>query len=678
MERALALAIAAALLTAAALLSRSSGARRPGQAHNPLELWRMANVRVEVAPDTNGPPNGPRISCNITSFAGQHAWVEVTWSGVPGGRYDDYIALFPAGADPLLSAPIKWGWAARSPSHIKLGVGSLEFRLLNMRHDLRFALVRNGLQFPTVVAWSEVIRVEQPNEPMQGHLSLTGVPGEVCVLWVMRDRGHPSVRWGTASGSLEHSAAGDSLTYSRADMCGPPANTSGWMQPGWLHGAVMNGLQPATRYFYQYGDEELGWSAEESFVSPPAVGPDSTVRLLAVADLGQAEADGSMEASEMLPSLHTTARLAEEAAAGAQLLVHNGDISYARGFSSQWDVYFDQLGPTVRRMPYMTTVGNHERDWPGSGDRFPAQYDSGGECGIPYYRRTRMPTAEEDKPWFSFDFGPIHFIQYSTGKEPPGAWFALWKALSGCHSVLFLGALECAPALFQPHTHPFNFAEHLFERGSEQRAWIEADLKAVNRSRTPWVVVGGHRPMYIDSKWFGQAPDGDQYIAKLLRESLEELLHRYQVDATWHGHHHSYQRTCSVFRGHCQAAGADGAAGGTVHLVIGHAGAGLTPNIRFFRPRIFQAVHLKHGYMRVEANATHMVHQVTSSYDGSLLDEFTLTKPPGWRFQPRPAALGSKEASNGSSPSGGSLLGSAWARLYGRVGVDGAPVPAVA
>ena len=218
-------------------------------------------------------------------------------------------------------------------------------------------------------------------------------------------------------------------------------------------------------------------------------------------------------------------------------------------------------------------MGNHERDWPGSGDRFPAQYDSGGEvrfscghlsicgapehlhccrgaprsigphlflphrprfhpkqcgvpyycrkssspfclsflstfpllqCGIPYYRRTRMPTAEEDKPWFSFDFGPIHFIQYSTGKEPPGAWFALWKALSGCHSVLFLGALECAPALFQPHTHPFNFAEHLFERGSEQRAWIEADLNAVNRSRTPWVVVGGHRPV---SAW------GATYVA---------------------------------------------------------------------------------------------------------------------------------------------------------------------
>lgn len=35
--------------------------------------------------------------------------------------------------------------------------------------------------------------------------------------------------------------------------------------------------------------------------------------------------------------------------------------------------------------------------------------------------------------------------------------------------------------------------------------------------------------MYIDSKWFGQAPDGDQYVAKLLRGSLEELFHRYQA-----------------------------------------------------------------------------------------------------------------------------------------------------
>lgn len=42
-----------------------------------------------------------------------------------------------------------------------------------------------------------------------------------------------------------------------------------------------------------------------------------------------------------------------------------------------------------------------------------------------------------------------------------------------------------------------------------------------------------------------------------------------QVDATWHGHHHSYQRTCPLFHGRCRAAEADGTAGGAVHLVIG-------------------------------------------------------------------------------------------------------------
>jgi hypothetical protein len=25
-----------------------------------------------------------------------------------------------------------------------------------------------------------------------------------------------------------------------------------------------------------------------------------------------------------------------------------------------------------------------------------------------------MPQAGPDKPWYSFDYGPIHFLQYST------------------------------------------------------------------------------------------------------------------------------------------------------------------------------------------------------------------------------------------------------------------------
>lgn len=79
---------------------------------------------------------------------------------------------------------------------------------------------------------------------------------EVMAHWVTRDAGsRPSVRWGAQPSDLAATAAGRSLTYGRGDMCGPPANTTGWFEPGWLHAAAMAGLQPSTRYFYQYGDE---------------------------------------------------------------------------------------------------------------------------------------------------------------------------------------------------------------------------------------------------------------------------------------------------------------------------------------------------------------------------------------------------------------------------------------
>ena len=72
-----------------------------------------------------------------------------------------------------------------------------------------------------------------------------------------------------------------------------------------------------------------GFSAEASFSAAPAVGPESHVKFLAIADMGQAEIDGSNEESETIPALNTT-RLMITEAADKQLLIHNGDISYAR------------------------------------------------------------------------------------------------------------------------------------------------------------------------------------------------------------------------------------------------------------------------------------------------------------------------------------------------------------
>lgn len=77
--------------------------------------------------------------------------------------------------------------------------------------------------------------------------------------------------------------------------------------------------------------QEGGWSAEYSVVTVPAVGPNSSLSMLAIADMGQAEADGSNENGygAQHPSLATMRGLASNSE-GRRLLVHNGDISYAR------------------------------------------------------------------------------------------------------------------------------------------------------------------------------------------------------------------------------------------------------------------------------------------------------------------------------------------------------------
>ena len=41
--------------------------------------------------------------------------------------------------------------------------------------------------------------------------------------------------------------------------------------------------------------------------------------------------------------------------------------------------------------------------------------------------------------------------------------------------------------------------EHDFSPGSPMYTWLENDLKIVDRKKTPWVIIAGHRAMYCSS-----------------------------------------------------------------------------------------------------------------------------------------------------------------------------------
>lgn len=85
-----------------------------------------------------------------------------------------------------------------------------------------------------------------------------------------------------------------------------------------------------------------------------------------------------------------------------------------------------------------------------------------------------------------------------------------------------------------------------FAKGSPQFEWLRADLAAVDRRLTPWVIVAGHRPMYVDS-YYASREDSVVVVMDKMIANLDPLFREHRVNAAFWGHHHSYQRHAAVY-----------------------------------------------------------------------------------------------------------------------------------
>jgi len=158
--------------------------------------------------------------------------------------------------------------------------------------------------------------------------------------------------------------------------------------------------------------------------------------------------------------------------------------------------------------------------------------------------------------------------------------------------------------------------------GSVQYTWLIQDLQKVDRIKTPWIIVLGHRPMYSAIAY----PDGS---AEYLRSSIEPLFNAYQVNLALWGHVHLYERMCPIFQGIC--AGTYENPGGTVHIITGAGGSQddwwfdtVEDNSTFNYLDEFNAY--EYGYLRVEfANSTKLKLEFVTSLDGRVLDEAWLS-----------------------------------------------------
>jgi len=289
------------------------------------------------------------------------------------------------------------------------------------------------------------------------------------------------------------------------------------------------------------------WSAIHNFTTPPALGKSGVI-------FGSMAEVGLTNQSQICFQSFLVMKEKD----GLDLLLHAGDMSYADTSNPGgpvWDKYGESIEELASYIPYNPGVGAHE-----AADDFTAfrlRYDSA----------QLQNNSKGGNFYYSFDYGSAHIIHLSSETD--------------------------------------------FSANSEQRKWLENDLKSINRIVSPWVIAMFHRPWYSSNT---AKPD-----AEAMRLSLEPLLNQYKVDMAISGYVHAYERTSSLVNGKVTA-------GGTAHITVGNAGQPMDPNWVTPLPAWsqYRAVEYGHGRLHIYSN-TH-AHWTMRIFPNKITDDFWFIK----------------------------------------------------
>ncbi|KAL4422377.1 hypothetical protein ABPG75_008574 [Micractinium tetrahymenae] len=416
-----------------------------------------------------------------------------------------------------------------------------------------------------------------------------------------------AVRWGTESGNLTEQTQQDHrLVYTY--VYGPEAGNTTYQSPI-LHHVLLRDLEPDTEYFYSVGDEANGWSEELSFrtLGDARAYP---LRIGVIGDLGETanstQTLEGLEATEpdivLLVGDFTYANDHQSNDTSDKGHKSGSNVTESTSMQLRWDGWARMMQPLLSRVPLMATGGNHEIEqlllannatFTAVNARYPVPQEPGSDTlmtgpnlGIYYLNQTEWFTGNHSQflnesdfqpqsGYFSLDLPGVHIVslhsylpwgvesqQYKwlvtdleAGKTNRPA-VEIMRGSRGCmHAALRSSRAPCeqggrARALLSPCGQPL----------SAQPSCAPScfHCTAVDRQRTPWLVVYMHASMYHSYV--------SQYMqANTFRTVYEPLFYKHQVDLVFAGHTHAYERTYPMFnytREEC----------GTAYITIGDGG----------------------------------------------------------------------------------------------------------
>jgi len=344
-------------------------------------------------------------------------------------------------------------------------------------------------------------------------------------------------------------------------------NNGSWYNSPYFHHILVEGLEPSTKYYYhcistinesrgeiqnarrvQQRRRRIATNEIYSFVTAPNPGnllEKNPITIAFIADTGRTDAARANFA-------HLDSHKSD-----IQVLMVAGDLAYSHFMHHRWDDFFDMLEgiEMTKQIPIMVAAGNHDID----------RHVGTGEMFVAYENRFQMPqiqpaissvdTKMEDRFWEFDIFYPLDY-DYGNG-----------------YYAFTLGPSRNIVICSYSGIHP----------GSRQHHWLTKELGSIDRTRTPWITVTMHVPIY---NTFSNQTDPQM---EAFKEHLEPLLVNHQVNLVFSGHVHGYQQMHPTIYNKVNKKG-------PVHMIGGNGGIQLVPPTEESNEYVAKREWTCHGY----------------------------------------------------------------------------------